>query len=128
MLSGASGGRDNEDFWDKENRGLKLYADVKFITDQLPCVERKIIFFLDATGYLCIIGTYYDVRHLKNVASLRNYVFSRKPPNLDVNSFCNILNEELERWTECMNEVIRLQAKSFRLNACLKHLSHLEPR
>jgi hypothetical protein len=26
MLNGASGGRDNEDFWDKENRRLKFRA------------------------------------------------------------------------------------------------------
>jgi len=127
MLSGASGGRDNEDFWDKENRGLKFRADIQFITDQLARVERKIRFFLDASGYLYILGTYYDVRHLKNVVSVRNYVFTRKPQNLDMNLFYNNLNEELERWTECMNEVICLQAKSCRLNARLKHLSRSEP-
>ena len=42
MLNGASSGRDNEDFWDKENRGLKFRADIQFITDQLARVERKI--------------------------------------------------------------------------------------
>ena len=106
---------------------MKFRADIQFITDQLARVERKIRFFLDASGYLYILRTYYDVRHLKNVVSVRNYVFTRKPQNLDMNLFYNNLNEELERWTECMNEVIRLQAKSCRLNARLKHLSRSEP-
>jgi hypothetical protein len=113
MLNGASSGRDNEDFWDKENRGLKFRADIQFITD--------------ASGYLYILGTYYDVRHLKNVVSIRNYVFTRKPQNLEMNLFYNNLNEELERWTECMNVVICLQAKSCHFNARLKHLSRSEP-
>ena len=53
MLNGASGGRDNEDFWDKENRGLKFRADIQFITDHFVHMERKIRFFLDAL-VICI--------------------------------------------------------------------------
>ncbi len=53
MLNRASGGRDNEDFWDKENRGLKFRADIQFITDHFVHAERKIRFFLDAS-VICI--------------------------------------------------------------------------
>ncbi len=126
MLNGASGGRDNEDFWDKENRRLKFRAIFNLLLTNLFTWKKNQI-FSGRFGYLYILGTYYDIRHLKNVVSVRNYVFTRKPQNLDMNLFYNNLSEELERWTECMNEVICLQAKICHLNARLKHLSRSEP-
>jgi len=98
MLSEASGGRDNEDFWDKENRRMKLHEDIQLIIDQRARVERKIRFLLDALGHLFVLHSDYDIRHLKNVASVRAHVLTRKPQNLEnMISFYNDLNAELER-------------------------------
>jgi hypothetical protein len=98
MLSGASGGRDNEDFWDKENRGMKLHEDIQLIIDQRARVERKIRFLLDALGHLFVLRSDYDIRHLKNVASVRAHVLTKIPQNLEnMISFYNDLNAELER-------------------------------
>jgi hypothetical protein len=127
MISGASGGRDNEDSWDKENRNLR--QNIQTITDQIEKTEKKITFYVDASGHLIVCGEDYDVRHLRDVATIRNYVLARMPENMDNQiSFYNDLNAELERWTGCMREVGRLRARKLCLSDRLNQLKQSQRR
>ena len=122
MISGASGGRENEDSWDKENKSMR--QRIETITDEIERIERKITFYLDASGHVRVFYTEYDVRHLRDVVSVRNHVLSRRPINLQNEiSFYNDLHDELDRWTDCMRKDSHLREKNHRLAASLNQLT-----
>ena len=127
MISGASGGRENEDSWDKENRSMRQH--IQTIMDEIEQIEKKITFYLNASGHLTVCRNDYDIRHLRDVATIRNYGLARRPINMDNEiSFFNDLNAELERWTDCMSEVGRRLAKKLRSADCLNQLTQSQRR
>jgi hypothetical protein len=86
---------------------------IETITDEIEWIERKITFYLDASGHVRVFYTEYDVRHLRDVVSVRNHVLSRRPINLQNEiSFYNNLHDELDGWTDCMRKVSRLREKT----------------
>jgi hypothetical protein len=110
--------------WDKEHKRLLLQGEVQKILKERQRVEQNIRFYLDASGHLLVYGTDYFVQNKNDAASVRAYVLTRRPRNVeDMDSYYRDLTDELERRIACRREVSHLQDKSRCLTACLQHLS-----